>query len=157
VLTLRDQVADAFERLEKQIDRTSQMFDKLIQMQGEPLRLDYPSGRQFMCLYRQRDREDTTIGAYWRIFQIVKRGQEARIIWKKGWHPKRIPPSIVRKMDDSNLSWFREQNEVAKAIYSAREELVKKKQRIYSTLQSIPKNDDARMEIAERLLEEFLL
>jgi hypothetical protein len=133
------------------------MFRQLVNAQDSPIRLDYPSGAHYMCLKRQRDRNDNTVGLYWRIFYVVKTGQEAKSVWKRGWHPKKVPPSIIRKMDDSNLSRFREQNEIAKAIHSAREALVKKKLRIAGTIQSFERDDPSRMERAERLLDEFML
>ena len=156
-----EQIAEDFRRLEEQIERTSEMYRQLVRAQGDPIRLDYPSGPRYMCLKRQRDRNDRTIGVYWQAFQEVKTGGKGtRKIWKKGWHPKKVPPTIIKKMDESNLSWFREQNDIAKAIHSARNDLLRKKRSIQATLQNFKRDvssSSSRMGRAEELYNDFVL
>ena len=149
-----DVVVARLQSLEQRIERTGEMFQQLIKAQGKPIRLDYSPGTRYMYLVRQRDKKENTIGAYWRVFVL---GADKRRIWKKGWHPKRIPPVVLKKMDSENYEIFSWINEIAKAIYTARTDLVKKKQRVLGTLQSVGRSDDPRMQKAEELLDEFVL
>jgi len=102
--------------IEKRLERTTQMFDRLLQINIQPLRLDYPKGPVYMRLYRQRDRENVTIGAHWRTGHQEKTGRTQKMIWKGNWHPKRVPPAIIRKMDEENYAIFSEINQIAKGL-----------------------------------------
>lgn len=156
-----EQIADDFRRLEEQIERTSEMYNQLVRAQGDPIRLDYAAGPRYMCFKRQRDRNDRTIGVYWQVFLEVKTGEKGtRKIWKKGWHPKKVPPTIEKKMDESNLDWFREQNNIAKAIHTARNDLLRKKRSIQTTLQNFKRDassSNSRIGRAEQLFDEFVI
>lgn len=149
-------MAAKFKHLEKRIARTGEMLEQLVRAQGDPIRLDYPSASYYMYLFRQRDKGGNTIGAYWRIYHMVKVGRENRKIYKKGWPPKRVPPAVIKKMDEANYLRFSEVNAIAKAIYSARQNLVKKKQNVLGTLNNLS-SDESRMQKAEELLDEFVI
>ena len=149
-----EKVAERFHRLEARIERTGELFRQLVKAQGDPIRLDYTSGTRYMCLFRQRDRSDNTIGAYWRVFLY---SSDKRRIWKKGWHPQRVPPAVKKRMDERNYERFSELSQIAKAICVARSDLVKKKQRVLATLQKVESVEDPRMREAEELIDEFVL
>lgn len=143
-----------FRKLEERIEQTSKMFDQLLEAQGQALRLDYTSGPRYMYLVRQRNREDKTIGVYWRVYRHVG-GKQGRV-WKHGWHVKKVPPSALSKLDDRTR--FQEINDTAKAIYIVREDLVRKKRSIEATLQNFQREangSDSRMSRAEQFLDQF--
>jgi len=155
-----DKFADDFRRLEEQIERTREMYHQLVKAQNSPIRLDYHSGPRYMCLVSQCDRNACIVGVYWRVFYEVKTGQGMKRVWKKGWHPKKVPPTITRVMDESNLFWFREQNEIAKAIHTARNDLLRKKRSIQTTLQNFNRDvssPKSRIGRAEQLLDDLTL
>ena len=151
---MRDDVADKFRSLEQRIERTGEMYQQLIKAQGEPIRLNYKSGTRYMHLARQRDKENHTIGVFWRMFV---HGADGRRIWKSGWHPLRVPQDVKKRMDERNFERFSEVNEIAKAVYAARRDLMKKKQSVLATLQNVERGNDARMNKAEELIDEFVL
>ena len=154
---LSQNVGQRIVEIEKRLERTTEMFDRLLQVQTAPLRLDYYQGPRYMCLCRKRDRSNTTIGVYWRKFLWTKAGQDRKIIWKSNWHPKRVPPAVIRKLDEENHAIFTDMNQIAKAIYSARELLVHKKQSILATLNNVERSVDPRLKRAEQLFDEFVI
>jgi hypothetical protein len=106
-------------------------------------------------MVRQRDDNEATVGVYWRVFQFV--GPERRRVWKKSFSLTRVPPTVVKKMPESSRSRYSEVLRIAKKIRDLRADLVRKKQRIFGTLQSVHQHDEPRMADAEREIDEFVI
>jgi hypothetical protein len=105
-------ISKTFSQLEEIIARTGSLFDTLVDSQGQSLRLEYASGPRYMCMVRQRDDNEATVGVYWRVFQFV--GSERRRVWKKSFSLTRVPPTVVKKMPESSRSRYSEVLRIAK-------------------------------------------
>jgi hypothetical protein len=134
--------------------QTSNLLDKLVESQGAPIPIDYSGGPRYMVLVKQIS-EDVCVGVYWRSYSLVERGNKR--IWRKSWNLTRVPSSVTRRMDESGRSRYSELRRIGKVIRDLRTDLVRKKQRIFGTLQSVSRHDEPRMADAEREIDEFVI
>lgn len=144
----RKETMDALEKLEKMIDRTTEIFNEIVDHQGKPIALKDQSDTQYLCMVRQKDEYNRCRGILWKKYRATKNGR----IWIAGWSVERTPiASLTKYMDSDREIVFHEMHGLAKATHKVRRELMSKRKRIKATVQAINDFEQRHMSKLEEL------
>lgn len=132
-----------FARVDEMIGQASGMLEQMIQNQDGSATLHYAKRTLRLCLVRVADKDGLCYSARWAKFFV---NQEGKRVWYEGWLPGKVPSSVVQKMDEDEVAWFRDLDRTAKELIRVRKNLTSKKKRIMGTLQSIRQIDAPRLQ-----------
>ena len=97
-------LVEAYQKIERMIQLTSDLFDELVENQGQSIKIHYPEQIICISLVRLKYPDGRCRGVFWEKFHI----EGKNLFWRKGWKLENTPASsLVKRMEEGDKVKFR--------------------------------------------------
>lgn len=149
-----EELLEMNDKLKKMIDRTSEIFEELVENQGNSIPLSFGNDIQYLYLGRIRDDDGKCRGIRWKKYRLTNKGR----VWLASWSVDKVRvPSLTKRMSSNDKEHFLGMQNIGKAAYNVRKELISKKRRIQATAQAVRDFERRHMEKLEDIRGEVFI